>query len=326
MSAEKNPEKPKVFQPDAAPPLFSGGPTVASVLDWYQNNQLQEYSPVAFKERQRVWELFRKMYGKELVENCRGADLIQFITNQRGCKSNATRRRLKATISRPFNLAVEVGLIPKNPFGKIHIPEGKNGRDWTKEEFQAALRHSSPFFRRLLIFMRFSGARPGEARILEWEHIRDDIEVIILPHHKTFHLGHARRIFFNGVLVKLLAWISRNKTHDKFVLTNKLRQPWTMRALCNHMALVRERAGLKREVKAHGVRHTFATNAIMAGVDVSTLAELLGHKSLHTTERYVHLLNKRAHLNRAMNKAVGRKPEPETKPQEKNGGEAPDHS
>lgn len=287
------------------PPVLN---TVAEVFCWYEKNELREFAPAALRERERLWQLFRACYGAELVSECCPAQLIAFIAAQPNCRANNTRRRIRGTICRPFNAAVDAGLIAKNPFKGVKIPKGKEGRDWTRAEFQAVLRASPAYFRRLVIFERFGGARPGEARKLEWSHVREEIDAIVQRAHKTgWATNEPRRIHFNDVILKLLCWLRRNKTHATFVFTNFRKRPWSMRGLCKHMASVRRRAGLPDDVKNHGGRHTFGTQAILNGVDPLTLAKLMGHASVTTTEKYVHLLDKREHLNAAMNRAIGRR-------------------
>jgi integrase/recombinase XerD len=50
-----------------------------------------------------------------------------------------------------------------------------------------------------------------------------------------------------------------------------------------------ERAGIRKRVYPHLLRHSFATSLIGSGVDVTTVQKLLGHRSLSSTARYVHL-------------------------------------
>lgn len=49
------------------------------------------------------------------------------------------------------------------------------------------------------------------------------------------------------------------------------------------------RARLVRAISPHGLRHTFATHLVRAGVGIVTIRDLLGHRQITSTERYLHV-------------------------------------
>lgn len=92
---------------------------------------------------------------------------------------------------------------------------------------------------------------------------------------------------------------------DNALFLNRFNKRLTSRSVARILQQLVAAVGLLTPVSPHALRHTFATHMLDAGADLRAVQELLGHKSLSTTQKYTHVSID--HLMEAYDKAHPRK-------------------
>jgi integrase/recombinase XerC len=95
--------------------------------------------------------------------------------------------------------------------------------------------------------------------------------------------------------------LSKCRKESEAVFLNRGGTRLTVRSVGRLLAKYLKAAGLDPRTSPHTLRHTFATHLLDAGADIRGVQELLGHKSLTTTQIYTHVTTKR--LQDSYNKA-----------------------
>jgi integrase len=213
--------------------------------------------------------------------------------------SPSTIQKEFALLSHLFNIARrEWGLQVSNPVPEITRPKVRNSRTrfLTKEEAQKLLdfaqKSRNKNLHPYLLVMMHTGMRPSEAAGLTWGDVDLDARLVKLEITKT----DRRYVPLTEIAEKALRSIRPTDSGcDMYVFLppSALLKTSIMRPNLHFRRsfdTVRIKAGLE-DVHLHDLRHTAASHLLMAGVDIRTLAEILGHKTLQMVHRYTHLLN-----------------------------------
>jgi len=291
--------------------------TVASVIERYMAVVFPSLSEETRKARANYLQDFAEAHGNRRLPAARKDHLQEWLLAHPEWKSDWTKRDAIRAVQTVFIWAADAEIIPKNPFKGIRQVAGSPRRDMTPDEFRAILRTTAGFykrrptpgarFRQVLMFLWLTGCRPSEAAKLRWKEIDLDAGVITLQKHKTLRSQRKpkpRVIHLQPTAVRLLRYIKRTN-NSEVVFVNHRGNPWNRYSLGLRIRRARTKAGVADDAKLYGVRHAFGTRAIVNGVDIKTLATLMGHETTTMTEHYLHLAGQRDFLAAATRQVGG---------------------
>ncbi len=141
-----------------------------------------------------------------------------------------------------------------------------------------------------ILFTAYSaGLRVSEVVNLKIEHIDSDRMQIFIDNAKG---KKDRYVMLSPVLLDILrSYIAEIKPKPLMYLFEG-DQPgnrYHTRTAQKIFQMAKEKAGIKKEVSFHTLRHSFATHLLEKGIDIKYIQELLGHFSIKTTTRYLHV-------------------------------------
>lgn len=285
-------------------------------LDWTAQHRKESTT----REYKRHLDRFVAATGDCDVSTLKAHDLLKW---------GRTWHQIQA-VQRLFSWALnDAELVDRNPFRRVKRPSlGLRRRTIDRAVLARLLRESGREFRRFLLVMRETLARPQEVRALRWEYLCwpgpeegavtalvQGTAAFVLDHYKASDLRRdpnvPRVIPVSPTLGRLLArLLAALPAREGPVLLNSKGRPWTNNAVRCRMRWLRKRLKLHRDhrgenVVAYTLRHTLATWAAARGVRDKMLAELMGHTTTRTTNRYCHLNVE--HLQAVLQKLHARK-------------------
>ena len=199
-----------------------------------------------------------------------------------GASFASVNRRL-ACLKSMFNRAIDWHMAEENPVRKVKLFKENNQRVRYLEQGELAklLEHSSLRLRAVILFAVNTGMRKGEIQRLRWSEINFNQGYLTAIETKN---GETRYVPINDTVKEVLLSIRKNPD-SPYVFCAKDGESYDFR---KSFETALGKSGII-DFRFHDLRHTFASHLAMKGVDLNTIRELLGHKSLDMTLRYSHL-------------------------------------
>ena len=205
----------------------------------------------------------------------------------RGLKNSSCNKVLNV-LKHTFTKAVEWEMVEEDVLKRVRkvkllIDDGKRLRYLSKEECLKLIDSCDSHLKPIVITALNTGMRRGEILSLRWNNVDLRHGFILLDRTKN---GERREIPINETLRHTLEGLTRRLDVSYVFYDPATGKPY--QGIKRSFATACRRAGIK-DFHFHDLRHTFASHLVMAGVDITTIKELLGHKTLTMTLRYAHL-------------------------------------
>ncbi|MBL8021577.1 MAG: tyrosine-type recombinase/integrase [Leptospirales bacterium] len=96
----------------------------------------------------------------------------------------------------------------------------------------------------------------------------------------------------DSIAANLRAYLASAKSSLWLFPGQPVDRPLSIRSIEKVFTVARDKAGIRKDVSVHDLRHAFATHLLESGTDIRHIQKLLGHASLRTTEIYTHVSNR----------------------------------
>ena len=245
---------------------------------------------------------FLSRRGRAGIQEVERRDILDFLMEgkRKGLAASSLARRLVA-IKVFFRHLAQEGLLAVNVADAMDSP-----RLWkilpptlTREEVDRLLAAPDPATvrglrdRAILETFYATGLRVSELAALNLDSLHFDAEYI-----RCIGKGDKERVVPIGgrAIAAVQAWLERGRpayaarsTASRAVFLSRLGRPLTRNGLWRHIRAYARKAGIRRELSPHTLRHSFASHLLANGASLRVIQEMLGHADISTTQIYTHV-------------------------------------
>lgn len=287
-----------IKEPEPAKPIPRFDAAMATFLDWSE----QEYAahPATHRRYLTSSKALIRAFGTKPLDNVRKEDVEAFKTarakERKRPAGRATKRSSKGTI-KPATVNRELALLGhlfnhfydlldgRNPCRKVKKLAENNTQDrvLNREEEKLYLMAASQPLRDISTLMLETGMRPEEVYRIARSNVYLEQGYLFNPYGKT--KAARRKVWLNETAYSVVARRLEQGKGD-YLFPGRVNDRPIVKVNAAHTSAVK-RSGIAK-CTLYSLRHTWATRAAQSGVDLVTLAAMLGHSKINMVLRYAH--------------------------------------
>ena len=252
-------------------------------------DEYYRYHCIHMKSRKKTHDVhlrvLRAHFGDKYLDQISVMEVEKFKTKRINEVSPATVNRALSCLKSLFNKAIAWEKFDgPNPVCKVKLlkEDNKRLRYLEKEEIVKLLSVCDESLKPVVIIALNTGMRLSEILHLKWQDVDFKRGIIYLLKTKN---GDKREIPMNELAEVALKGIRKHPASE-YIFYHKDGSP--RKTVRKAFTTALKKADIIN-FRFHDLRHTFASHLVMAGVDLNTVRELLGHADLTMTLRYAHL-------------------------------------
>lgn len=234
--------------------------------------------------------VFLRYFGSKTLEHINNADLVQF--NNEYILANRLSASYQNQVVNAVKLFFRTIELRSMDVELIHRPKRAKllPNVLSKEEVKLILNALNNIKHKAMLSLIYAcGLRCGELLRLKPEHIDEKRRLLIVKQAK----GRKDRIVpLSDKVVILLREHMKIQDSVNYLFEGQTKgQMYDDRSLQQVLKNAVAKAGIRKPVTLHWLRHSYATHLLESGTDLRYIQEILGHRSSKTTEIYTHVSN-----------------------------------
>ena len=261
-----------------------GAETFKEVAERFLKHQKARLTAKTYEREEGIVRNHLAPFNNLKLSSIRKVDIQRYVTERAAKASAYSVGRELTVIKHLLGLAVEWEIIPFNPAQGVKAPKQPAGRVRYLQptELRTLLEACKDGLKEIVALAVSTGMRRGEILALRYLDVDLPNRRIMLPQTKN---GDGRIVYLNEMAMTVFRSVERDEETKP---NDRIFADWTPDAMSTAFSRLCDKLKIV-DFRFHDLRHTAASWMRMAGADIHTVAELLGHKHLSMAKRYQHL-------------------------------------